>query len=121
MKTIFKRLALGTAVIGVLYFGLFDTTPRGTECHKSTSKNGLYIAERCVLRWVPGGDSEYVGRVFDAGSGKKLVQRTFSTPEPTILWFVDGAMAFSSGGDADAFITLPASTWDKVLAARPHL
>jgi hypothetical protein len=121
MNTISKRVALGAAVIGVLYFGLFDTTAHGTECHKSTSKNGLYKAERCLLRWVPGGDSEYVGRVFDMGSEKKLVQRTFSTPEPTILWFVDGTMAFSTGGDADAFITLPASAWDKVLAARPHL
>ncbi|QIE26441.1 hypothetical protein SBC1_42820 (plasmid) [Caballeronia sp. SBC1] len=121
MKPILKRVVLCAAVVGVLYFSLFDTTQHGTECHKLTSPNGIYIAERCLLQWVPGGDSKYVGRVLDAKSGKKLAQHTFSTPEPTILWFVDGTMSFSTGGDDDAFITLPASTWDKLLAARPHL
>jgi hypothetical protein len=120
MKLSFKRAALFAAVV-VLYFFLIDHTPRGTECQKSTSPNGLYIAERCVLEWIPGGNSEYVGRIFDAKSGKLLVQRTFSTPVPEILWFDDVSMSFSMGGDKAAFITFPLSVWDKLLAARPRL
>ncbi|QIE26181.1 hypothetical protein SBC1_45460 (plasmid) [Caballeronia sp. SBC1] len=87
MKPLYKRAALCAAVVGVLYFSLFDTTPPGTECERSTSPNGLYIAERCVVQWIPGGNSKYVGRVFDAKSRRKLAQHTFSTPVPQIAWF----------------------------------
>lgn len=137
MRFIFKSVALGTALICTLYFGLFDTTPRGTECKRSTSPDGLYIAERCVLRWVPGGDSKYAGRVFDAESGKKLAQHTFSTPVPDLSWYHgmdyspndDGVLihappsvgfSIGDGGDDATFISLPPSTWDKLLAARPR-
>ena len=125
MKSILKRVVCGSTVIGILYFSLFDTTPRGTECERLTSPNGLYVAERCVLRWVPRGDSKYVGRLFDAKSGRKLAQHTFSTPVPQIAWFdyTDVYVSFSIGDDGDdsPYISLPPSKWDRILAARPHL
>jgi hypothetical protein len=125
MRPFFKRAALSATVVGVLYFVLFDTTPRGDECERSTSLDGLYIAERCVLQWVPGGDSKYVGRIFDAKSGKKLAQHTFSTPVPQIAWFdyTDVYVSFSIGDDGSdsPYISLPPSKWDRLLAARPHL
>jgi hypothetical protein len=96
MKLSFKRAAL-FAVVVVLCFFLTDRTPRGTECEKSTFPNGLYIAAQCVLHWHLGSDSDYVGRVYDVKSGKMLVQRTFSTTVPEILWFDDGGMSFSMG------------------------
>jgi hypothetical protein len=125
MRPFFKRAALSATVVGVLYFVLFDTTPRGDECERSTSPDDLYIAERCVLQWVPGGDSKYVGRIFDAKSGKKLAQHTFSTPVPQIAWFdyTDVYVSFSIGDDGSdsPYISLPPSKWDRLLAARPHL
>ena len=125
MKSILKRVVCGSTVIGILYFTLLDTTPRGTECERSTSPSGLYVAERCVLRWVPRGDSKYVGRLFDAKSGRKLAQHTFSTPVPQIAWFdyTDLYVSFSIGDDGDGspYISLPPSKWDRILAARPHL
>jgi hypothetical protein len=138
MKSILKRVVCGSTVIGILYFTLFDTTPRGTECERSTSPNGLYVAERCVLRWLPRGDSKYVGRLFDAKSGRKLAQHTFSTPVPDLSWYLgmdyspkdDGVLihappsvgfSIGDGGDDATFISLPPSTWDKLWAARPHL
>lgn len=135
MSTILKRAALCAAVVGVLYFSLFDTTPQGTECKRSSSPNGVYLAELCLLRWVPGGDSSYSARVFDAKSGKKLAQHTFDTTVPELSWspgvtyslgdgplLHDGpAVSFSRGGDKAASISLPPSKWDRLLAARPHL
>ena len=125
MKLSFKRAALFAVVVGVLSFCLTDHTPHGTECKKSTSPNGLYTAERCLLGWVPGGNSEYVGRVFDAKSGKKLAQHTFSTPVPEIAWYnyIDLYVSFSSGdgGDDATYISLPPSKWERFLAARPRL
>lgn len=138
MKSILKRVVCGSTAIGILYFTLFDTTPRGTECKRSTSPNGLYIAERCVLRWLPRGDSKYVGRLFDAKSGRKLAQHIFSTPVPDLSWYLgmdyspkdDGVLihappsvgfSIGDGGDDATFISLPPSTWDKLWAARPHL
>ena len=113
MKLSVGRIALFAVVVGMLYFCLTDHTPHGTECQRSTSPNGLYIAERCLLVWIPGGNSEYVGRVFDATSGKKLAQHTFSTPVPEISWLsYEGAIVSFSIGDADdgdADIVLPPS------------
>jgi hypothetical protein len=124
MNRKFKRVTLCAAVIGVLYFSLFDTTPQGTECHKSTSPNGAYSAERCLLHWHPGSNSDYVARVFDVKTGKKLAQRSFSTTDPEISWFSYDKVyvLFSMGGDDEvALVMLPPSKWDKLLAARPRL
>jgi len=124
MKLSFKRAALFALVV-VLYFSLIDQTPHGAECQKSTSPDGFYTAERCLLHWHPGGDSDYVGRVYDAKSGKLLAQRTFSTTVPEISWLsYEGAIVSFSIGDVDvgdADIPLPPSRWDRLLAARPHL
>jgi hypothetical protein len=124
MKLPYKRAAL-FAVVVVLYFFLTDRTPNGTECQKSASPDGLYTAERCLLMWVPGGNSEYVGRVFDAKRGKKLAQHTFSTPDPEISWhsYTDVYVSFSigDGGDDATYISLPPSRWERFLAARPRL
>jgi hypothetical protein len=125
MKLSSKRAVFFAGVVGVLFFGLTDHTPHGTECKKSTSPNGLYTAERCLLEWVPGGNSEYVGRVFDAKSGKKLAQHAFSTPDPQIAWYSYTAIYVSfsigDGGDDATYILLPPSKWERFLAARPRL
>jgi hypothetical protein len=137
MKPLFKRVALCAAAVGVLYFCLFDTTPRGIECERSASPNGAYIAERCVLHWRPGSNSDYVGRVFDAKREKKLAQHTFSTSVPDLSWSPGGtyyldtdgplhqfrpSVGFSrgDGGDDSTYISLPPTTWDRILAARPR-
>ncbi|EIF33867.1 hypothetical protein BCh11DRAFT_01656 [Burkholderia sp. Ch1-1] len=132
------RMAAMGAIIAMLYFGLFDHTSRGTECQKSTSPNGFYKAERCLLDWIPGGSSRYVGRVFDAKNGKLLAQHTFSTPVPDLSWssgvlysldpdgplrYFGATVGFSKGdgGDDSTYISLPPSRWERLLAARPRL
>jgi hypothetical protein len=134
----FAGLTAIVVVVGVLYFGLFNHTPHGTECQKSASPDGLYVGERCLLDWVPGGSSEYVGRVLDAKNGKLLAQHTFSTPVPDLSWssgvnysvepdgplrYIGPSVGFSigDGGDDSAYISLPPSMWDRLLAARPRL
>src|SRR6202012_408825 len=111
--------------IGMIYFLAFNHTPPGTECQSSKSPDGLYIAQRCLLNWVPGGNSQYVGRLFDANSGQLVAQHTFATPVPTILWSsYEGATVLFAVGDGDddaTYIPIPPSTWDKLLAARPRL
>ena len=136
MKPLFKRAALCAAVVAGLYFCLFDTTPHGKDCEKSISPNGVYVAELCMVHWHSRSDSDYVGRLFDAKSGKKLAQHTFSTSEPELSWSPDidyfpkdddvlghlpPSVSFSRGGDDDTGIWLPPSKWDRLLAARPHL
>jgi len=138
MKPLFKCAALCAAVVGALYFSLFDTTPQGRECERSSSPDGLYVAERCLLHWVSSFESKYVGRLFDAKSGQKLAQHTFSTSVPDLAWYPgmdyspkeDGVLSrlppsvgfsIGDGGDEATFISLPPSKWDRLLAARPHL
>nr|WP_057924620.1 hypothetical protein [Burkholderia ambifaria] len=114
------KVAAISVAIYMCYLGFFNSTPNGTGCRSSASSDGRYMAELCLLKWVPGGSSTYVGRIFDAGSGKLAVQRTFSTPTPEISWF-DNSMSFSRGGDESTFITFPLSMWDRVLAGRPRM
>ncbi|MGF6788681.1 hypothetical protein [Paraburkholderia sp. 35.1] len=140
MKRISTRVALLAGLIAVLYLGLFDHTPQGSECRKSAPVHGLYTAELCLLRWIPGrsGSPEYVGRLFDAKTGKLLAQRTFSTPVPDLFWstglryslnpyspprYLGPSVEFSrgDGGEGDSSISLPPSFWDKLAAARPRL
>jgi hypothetical protein len=125
-------------VIGMLYFALFDHTPHGTACQKSRSPDGHYIAERCLLDWIPGGSSKYVGRLFDAKTGKKLAQNTFNTSDPDLSWSpgmyyslgpessykdIGPSVGFSRGDpdDGDSGISLPPSRWDRLSAVRPRL
>ena len=125
MKRPLKRIALFVAIVGVLYFGLTDRVSHGTECQESLSPDGLYKAERCLLRWIPGGNSEYVGRVFEAKSGRKLAQHTFSTPDPQIAWYsystVYVSFSIGDGGDNAANNLLPPSAWERFLATRPRV
>ena len=112
-------------LIGALYLVLFNHTLQGTECKHTTSPDGNYIAELCLLKWVPGSDSEYVGRIYDATNGNLLIQRSFSahSSDTQIAWYDDESMSFSIGGSGDnsGYITLPPSKWDRLLAARPRL
>jgi len=128
---------VGFAAIGVLYFGLFNRIPHGTECEKSSSPDGIYIAERCFLevQSFRSGNAKYVGRLFDAENGKLLAEHTFITPVPDLFWspgfrsgepsphYVGPSVNFSRGGeDGDGSdISLPPSGWDRLLAARPRL
>jgi hypothetical protein len=139
MKFLFKRSVLIGMGIGIIYFCFFNRTPHGTECQRLKSSDGLYAAERCLLHWVPGDSSEYVGRLFDAKNGKLLAQRIFSTTDPDLFWSpglfyssdpnssdvrdVGPAVVFSIGDpdDGDSSISLPPSSWDRLLAARSRL
>ena len=79
---------------------------------------------------------EYVGRLFDASTGRKLAQRTFNTPVSQLSWssgvqyrlkpeepFVDVGpfVSFSVGGGDNSTINLPPSKWDRLLAMRPRI
>jgi hypothetical protein len=139
MRFTFKRVALIAVGIGVIYFFFFNHTPQGTHCKRSKSPDGLYTAERCLLGWDPGFSSDYVGRLFDAKRGKLLAEHTFSTPVPDLFWspgmfyssdpnspvirYAGPSVVFSSGDlvDGDSGISLPPSSWDRLLAARPRL
>ncbi|MFP3567632.1 hypothetical protein [Paraburkholderia sp. SIMBA_030] len=139
MKFTRRRVALLALIaIGALYFALFNRTPHGTKCQRSTSPDGVYMAERCLLVRIPGGNSEYVGRLFNAKSGKLLAQHTFSTPVPDLSWssgvtyslkpdgpvhYFGPSVGFSigDGSDDSTYISLPPSGWDRLLAARPRL
>lgn len=130
-------VSVGITVVVALYFGLFNHTPPGSECKKSTSPDGIYIAERCFLevQSFRDGDARYVGRLFDAGSGKLLAEHTFITPVPDLFWspgfrsgepvahYVSPSVNFSRGGEEGdgSDISLPPSLWDRLLAARPRL
>ena len=123
-RKIAKAIAISVATY-MCYSWFFNTTPDGTECRSSTSSDGLYVAERCLLKWVPGGSSKYVGRLSDARTGKLLAQRTFSTTVPEIWWSSYGErFVYFSVGDSDDGsdgIALPPSGWDRLLASRPRL
>jgi hypothetical protein len=125
MKFMLRHAALVAITIGIIYSFAFNHTPPGTECQSSKSPDGLHIAQRCLLDWVPGGNSKYVGRLFDANSGQLLAQHVFATPVPTIMWSSseDETVLFSvgDGGDDATYIPIPPSTWDRLLAARPRL
>jgi hypothetical protein len=129
------RMLVGLAITCALYFGLFNRISRGTECKKSTSPDGIYIAERCFLevQSFRSGYAKYVGRLFDAESGKLLAEHTFITPVPDLFWspgfrsgepvphYIGPSVNFSRGGEEGdgSDISLPPSLWDRLLAARP--
>jgi hypothetical protein len=140
MKPIGKKISLICCILvaGAAYFGLLNHTPHGTECVKSTSPDGTYIAERCFLgmQGFRSDNGRYVARVFDAKSGSLLAESVFETPVPDFSWstgfyysdlkqarYVGPAVYFQRGGeDGDgSSISLPPSTWDRLLARRPRL
>ncbi len=92
---------------------------KARDCKKSLSNGGRYIAELCLLRWNPGDDSDYIGRVYDAKNGELLVKRTFSTPVPKLSWWKEESVSFSSGGDDSSWVVLPPSMYDRLRAKLP--
>jgi hypothetical protein len=141
MKATRKKISLvcGIVVAGGAYFGLLNHTPHGTECVRSTSPDGTYIAERCFLG-KPGfyrsDNGRYVARLFEAKSGDLLVENVFTTPVPDLYWttgfyagdshllhYIGPAVSYQRGGEDDdgSHIYLPPSFWDRLLARRPRL
>ncbi|MFM0338963.1 hypothetical protein [Paraburkholderia fungorum] len=111
----------GVAVlwVAVNYWIGVDLRSKAHDCKKASSDGGRYIAELCLLRWNPGNDSDYVGRVYDAKDGELLAKRTFSTPAPELSWWKDESVSFSSGGDDSSWVILPPSVYDRLLARLP--
>ena len=107
--------AVGLLLICLIGFGSRSTA---TECVRERSPDGAYMAERCLLEWRPGGNSDYRGRVYDGNTGELLVHRTFSTPVPDLSWSED-SVSFSRGGDESSFVTLPPTFFDRIKAALP--
>lgn len=141
-----KILLTGSVVVaGTACFGLLNPTPHGTECVKSTSPDGAYIAERCFLgmQSYRSDNGRYVARLVDAKSGSILAERVFDTPVPDLSWsagfdysdpksafpdpkhprHIAPAVYFQRGGeDGDgSSISLPPSLWDRLLARRPRI
>ncbi|MCC8393514.1 hypothetical protein LJ656_13020 [Paraburkholderia sp. MMS20-SJTR3] len=128
---------IGLATIGALYFVFVSRTPHGTDCEKSSSPDGIYTAERCLLevQSFRSGNAKYVGRLFDASNGRLLAEHTFVTPVPDLFWsagfysgeptprYIKPSVNFSRGGEAGdgSDISLPPSFWDRLLAARSGL
>jgi len=113
MKWVAALFAIGFIFICLIRFGF---RPTGRDCVRQSSPDGAYVAERCVLEWRPGGNSDYQGKVYDSKSGRLLVDRTFSTPVPDLSWSED-SVAFSRGGDESSFVTLPPTWFDRLKAA----
>ncbi|NUY00476.1 hypothetical protein [Paraburkholderia youngii] len=115
-----RSIGLAAVVLAMMFAVLLVATHTDTgnasECIKSTSKNGRYIAERCLLQWRGGNDPDYRGQVYDAVSGKLLVRRTFSTPVPELIWLDDEGVSFSRGDDDASFVKLPPSFYDRMIA-----
>jgi hypothetical protein len=135
IKHLKRPMAIALA-LSLFFFAVFDLTSPGSNCKRSVSPDGLYRAERCTLEWNPGGSSNYVGRLFDAKTGKLLAQRTFTTAVPDLFWSsgvsypdssqtvkqIGPSVEFSRGDpdDGESGIQIPPSLWDKLLATRPR-
>ncbi|KIP19773.1 hypothetical protein KY49_3279 [Burkholderia sp. MSHR3999] len=106
------------AVAALAYAWDVDRRSKADECVKSTSPDGRYVAERCLVQWRGPDDCDYVGRVYDAKSGQLLVERSFSTPVPELSWWKN-TVSFSRGGDEASSVYLPPSLYDRVKALLP--
>jgi hypothetical protein len=115
------RRIVSLALLGVAvnYWTSVDLRSKAHDCRRTPSDGGHYIAELCLLRWNPGNDSDYVGRVYDAKNRELLAERTFSTPVPELLWWKEDNVSFSRGGDDSSWVILPPSLYDKLLAKLP--
>lgn len=105
--------------VAVNYWIGVDSRSKAHDCRKTPSDGGRYIAELCLMRWNPGGDSDYIGRVYNAKDGDLLVERTFSTPVPELSWWNEENVSFSRGGDDSSWVILPPSRYDRLLAKLP--
>jgi hypothetical protein len=106
------------AIVCVLYAVHLSLRSEATECVREASTDGIYVAERCLLHWRPGGSSSYRGRVYDAKTHALLVERTFDTPVPQLSWSAD-SVSFSRGGDESSSIPLPPTLFDRITARMP--
>ncbi|WP_434114827.1 hypothetical protein [Paraburkholderia caffeinilytica] len=115
-----RRIA-SAAVLWIIvnYWISADLRSKARDCSKTSSDGGRYTAELCLLRWNPGGDSDYIGRVYNAKDGELLAERTFRTPVPELSWWKDENVSFSRGGDDSSLVTLPPTLYDRLLAQIP--
>ena len=105
--------------IAVHYWIGADLRSKAHDCKKTPSHGGRYIAELCLLRWNPGNDSDYLGRVYDAKNNELLAEQTFRTPVPELQWWKEDNVSFSRGGDDSSWVILPPSLYDRLLAKLP--
>ena len=111
-----KKLATTIGALALLHvFFTHRSDSKAYDCVRSTSSNGRYIAEECTLDWDHGGYPKYVGRVYDAASGKLIARQTFHTPVPEIMWG-DTYVLFQRGG-GDGLVNLPPSRYERINAA----
>lgn len=111
-----KKLAIAITALALLYFFITHRSDsRAYDCVRSTSPNGLYVAEECTLDWDHGDNPKYVGRIYDAASGKLISRQTFHTPVPEIIWGGD-YLLFQRGGDGDGLVSLPPSLYERINA-----
>jgi hypothetical protein len=114
------RIASGAALwVAVNYWIGADLRSKAHDCRKAPSDGGRYIAELCLLRWNPAGNSDYPGRVYNAKGGELLAERTFSTPVPELSWWKEESVSFERGGDDSSWVILPPSLYDRLLAKFP--
>ncbi|QBQ96353.1 hypothetical protein [Paraburkholderia pallida] len=110
-------IAIAIAVLALIFlFITHRSDSRAYDCTRSTSPNGRYIAEECTLDWNRGDNPKYVGRVFDAASGKLIARQIFRTPVPEIMWG-DSYLLFQRGGDGEGLVNLPPSRYERINAA----
>jgi hypothetical protein len=103
----------------VNYWNSAELRSKAHDCRKTSSEGGRYTAELCLLQWIPGDDSIYLGRVYNAKNSELLVERTFSTPVPELSWWKEKAVSFAKGGDDSSWVALPPSLYDRLLAKLP--
>lgn len=112
-----KKLVIAIAGLALLYFYITHLSDSNAyDCVRSTSPNGRYVAEECVLDSGRGGNPKYVGRVYEAASGKLIARQTFRTPVPEIMWGGD-YLLFQRGGDGEGLVNLPPSRYERINAA----
>lgn len=112
-----RKIAIAVAIVALGYFFFTHRADsQAYSCIRSTSPDGRYLAEECTLDWDHGDNPKYVGRLYDAASGKLLARRTLHTPVPGITW-VNNSLLFSSGGDDEDMVPLPPSPYDRFNAA----
>ncbi|MEQ5841056.1 hypothetical protein N0A02_16645 [Paraburkholderia acidicola] len=120
----YKKVAKIIVTIIVLwmvvnYWTDFELRSKAHECKKQLSDSGLYLAELCLLQWNPGGDSDYLGRVYDAKTGTLLVERMFQSPVPQVSWWKSEYVLFERGGRGSGLVNLPPSLFDRLTAKLP--
>ncbi|QBQ98923.1 hypothetical protein [Paraburkholderia pallida] len=89
------------------------------ECMDTTSHNGLYRAQACITS-VSGNVVFFVGRLYEARTGKLVAETTFDSMDGGVPDFMpdDHAVLFDGGGDS-GLIDVPPSLLDRLRAKIP--